>query len=272
MKKRRLFCLAGLLACSAITVFASGKKEEALSEPAGLTRRTSGSAEYWQDVDALSSASILKAGTSRFGYVDEEHGGYHMKIVDVNNPAALAVSAPVPNGHDVAVWTVNKDGKIAVVTADQYGRSGFKGKNIIIYNADLQKENEFPFGNPTGSYAQPLNHREAGLAFTDKYVVAGWNNNDGVVSGEMYISVYVLADGRSAHIQVTNNLGIGNLSALAVNGEYIIAGGSSGTTVCKINSGADVFIEPVPGSTTGNGEGGSHWIKSNENYALESVQ
>jgi hypothetical protein len=49
----------------------------------------------------------------------------------------------------------------------------------------------------------------------------------------MYISVYVLADGKSGHIQVTNNLGIGNLSALAVNGDYIIAGGSTGATVCK---------------------------------------
>ena len=272
MKKKRLFCLAGLLACSISVVFASGKKEESLPESAGLTRRTSGSVEYWQDVDALSSASLLKASPSRFGYVDEEHGRYYMKIIDVNNPGTPAFSAPVPEGHNVAMWTVNNAGKIAVVTADQYGRSEFKGRNIVIYNADLQKEMEFPFGDPTGAYAQPLSHREPGLAFTDKYVVAGWNDNDGVTKGEMYITVYVLADGKTGRIQVTNNLGIGSLSALAVNGDYIIAGGSTATTICKINTGAAVTIEPVAGATTIAAGGGCHWIKSNERYALESVQ
>jgi hypothetical protein len=272
MKKNQLFCLVCLFVCAAGMVFASGKKEEASTEPSGLTRRTSGPTEYWQDVDALSSASLLKASLSRFGYVDEERGGYHMKIVDVNKPAALAVSAPVPGGHNVAMWTANNEGKIAVVTADQYGRSAFKGRNIIIYNADLQRENEFPFGNPTGDYAQPLDHREAGLAFTDKYVVIGWNDNDGTTKGEMYITVYVLADGRSGRIQVSNNLGIGNLSAIAVNGDYIIAGGSTATTVCKINSGSAVTIEPVAGTTIPAGSGGCHWIKSNERYVLESVQ
>jgi hypothetical protein len=272
MKKNRLFCMVCLLACSAGMVFASGKKDKALPEPTGLTRRTSGSTEYWQDVDALSSASLLKVDKSRFGYVDEEHGRYYMKIVDVNTPDALAVSAPVPEGHNVAMWTANNEGKIAVVTADQYGRSEFKGKSIVIYNSNLQQQMEFPFGNPTGDYAQPLSHREPGLAFTDKYVVVGWDDNDGVVKGEMYITVYVLADGKSGRIQVTNNLGIGNLSALAVNGDYIIAGGSTATTVCKINTGAAVTIEPVAGTTTAAGSGGCHWIKNSENYALESVQ
>jgi hypothetical protein len=109
-------------------VFASGKKREVSSEPSGLTRRTSGSVEYWQDVDALSSASLLKAGPSRFGYVDEERGGYYMKIVDVNNPAALDVSAPVPGGHNVAMWTANKDGKIVVVTGGSIWPFGVQGK------------------------------------------------------------------------------------------------------------------------------------------------
>ena len=172
----------------------------------------------------------------------------------------------------MAMWTANNDGKIAVVTADQYGRSEFTGRNIVIYNANLQMEAEFPFGNPTGAYAQPLGHREAGLAFTDKYVVIGWNDNDGAVKGEMYITVYVLADGKSGSIQITNNLGVGNLSAIAVNGDYVIVGGSTATTVCKINTGSTVTIEQVVDTTTAPDSGGCHWIKSNENYALESVQ
>jgi hypothetical protein len=271
MKRKQVF-LVCLLACSVGMVFASGKREGPPPEPTGLTRRTSGSVEYWQDIDALSSASLLKASPSRFGYVDEEHGRYYMKIVDVNNPDILAFSTSVPEGHNVAMWAVNSEGKIAVVTADQYGRSEFKGRNIVIYNGDLQQESTFPFGNPTGAYAQPLSHREPGLAFTDKYVVIGWNDNDGATKGEMYITVYVLADGTSGRIQVTNNLSIGNLSALSVNGDYIIAGGSTATTVCKINTGATVSIEPVAGTTTASASGGCHWIKSNEHYALESVQ
>ncbi|MDR0628418.1 MAG: lactonase family protein [Treponema sp.] len=272
MKKRHLFCLLGLLACTVGMAFASGKKEGDSPEPTGLIRRTSGPVEYWQDVDALSSASLLKASPSRFGYVDEEQGRYYMKIVDVNNPGALALSAPVPDGHNVAMWTVNNEGKIAVVTADQYGRSEFKGRSVVIFNANLQKEAEFPFGNPTGAYAQPLSHREPGLAFTDKYVVIGWNDNDGTVKGEMYITVYALADGKSGSIQVTNNLGIGNLSALAVHDDYIIVGGSTATRVCKISTGSALNIEPAAGTTTADGAGGCHWIKSNESYALESVQ
>jgi hypothetical protein len=98
-----------------------------------------------------------------------------------------------------------------------------------------------------------LSHRESGLAFTDKYAVIGWNDTDGTTKGEMYITVYELADGRSSRIQVTNNLGVGDLSSLAVNGDYIIVGGSTATTVCKINTGSTVAIEPVAETTTTHG-------------------
>jgi hypothetical protein len=258
---KKILWLTGLMVCSMSAVFASGKN----AEPSGLSRRVSGETEYWQDVDALSSASLLKAGPSRFGYVDAERGQYYMKIVDVNNPDRLAAAAAVPEGRNVAMWTANSAGNIAVVTADQYGRSEFKARNVIIYTGNLQKLTEFPFGNPSGEYAQPLSHREAGLGFTEQYAAIGWNDNGG-----MYITVYSIADGKSGSMQISPDLG--DLTALAINGDYLLIGGSIATGIGKITAGAELTLEPISGAGSPAGAGGCHWLKSNEQYALESVQ
>ncbi|MDR2303443.1 MAG: hypothetical protein LBE10_02505 [Treponema sp.] len=291
MKKKMPMILAAAF-CAAVSAFAGGKKEDtAASSPnlagsnasgtmggTALRARTGG----WEDIDGLSSASILRVDRSKFGYVDRNGmDGYRIKIVDVSDPAKTVREGLVGgSGRNAAMWAAGNDGHIVLVEADELGRQDYTGYNIVIYDQDLRLIQSFPYGNQIGlaeaHRARPVNHREPILALTDKYAIAGWQDKPPVDTepAPNFISIYSREDGKAGHIPVsgdTINLNIGNLTSFAAQGDYIIVGGSKGTKVLRIDpSGATistVVVDSVPVQTPG-----SHWIQDNRKYILESVE
>ncbi|MDR0663456.1 MAG: hypothetical protein LBF80_05185, partial [Spirochaetaceae bacterium] len=236
----------------------------------------------WEDVDGLSSASILRVGRDRFGYVDRNGmDGYRIKIVDVADPTKTVRETLVAGtGRNVAMWAAGPNRRIVLVEADEVDRANYTGYNIIVYDEDLSPVASFPYGNrlglAEGHRARPLNHREPIVALTDKYAFAGWEDKSPVAADPApnFIGVYSIADGKSGHIPISGdagNLNIGNLTGFAAQGDYIIAGGSAGTKVLKINASAQTITAAVVGSVAAQTPG-SHWIQDNGKYVLESVE
>jgi hypothetical protein len=257
---------------------ASGGIVPGLTGGKALTPRAGG----WEDIDGLSSASILRAGRGTFGYVDRNGmDGYRIKLVDVKDPAkTLRETLVAGTGRNVAMWAPGPDGRIILVEADEVDRANYTGYNIVVYDQDLNIIASFPYGNRIGlaeaHRARPLNHREPLLALTDRYAIAGWEDKSPVAADPApnFISVYALADGKSGHIPIsgdTANLNIGNLTGCTAQGDYIIAGGSAGTKVLKINASGQAITASVVSSVAVQTPG-SHWMQDNGTYVLESVE
>jgi hypothetical protein len=268
--------------------FAGGGQEEGPASVAGLAADGASGAALrpraggWEDIDGLSSASILRVDRSKFGYVDRNGmDGYRVKIVDVSDPSkTVRETLAGGTGRNVAMWAAGNDGRIILVEADELGRQDYTGYNIVIYDRDLRLINRFPYGNQIGlaeaHRARPLNHREPILALTDRYAVAGWQDKPPVDTDPApnFISIYSLQDGKAGHIPVsgdTVNLNIGNLTGFAAQGEYIIAGASAGTKVLKIDASGPNISASVAGAVPAQTPG-SHWIQDNRKYVLESVE
>jgi hypothetical protein len=289
--KKALMVLAVAL-CAAISAFAAGGPEGAPASIPSLSgdnaAGTAGGTALrarpggWEDIDGLSSASILRVDRSKFGYVDKNGmDGYRIKIVDVRDPSkTVREKLAGGSGRNVAMWAAGDNGRIILVEADELGRQDYTGYNIVVYDQDLRLINRFPYGNQTGlaeaHRARPLNHREPILALTDKYALAGWQDKPPADADPApnFISIYSLEDGKAGHIPVSGdmvNVNIGNLTGFAAQGDYIIAGGSTGTKVLRIDpSGPTIsaaVVSAVPAQTPG-----SHWIQDNRKYVLESVE
>jgi hypothetical protein len=292
MTKKTMAILAVIL-CAAATAFAGGKQQDTPASPASLTgdgapglaggaALRARAAGGWEDIDGLSSASILRVDRSKFGYVDRNGmDGYRVKIVDVSDPAKTVREGLVGgSGRNVAMWAAGSNGRIILVEADELGRQDYTGYNIVVYDRDLRVIKSFPYGNQTGlaeaHRARPLNHREPIIALTDRYAIAGWQDKPPADTDPApnFISIYSLENGKSGHIPIsgdTANLNIGNLTGFAAQGDYIIAGGSGGTKVLKLDAtGADITATVV--NTIAMQTPGSHWIQNNGRYVLESVE
>jgi hypothetical protein len=287
MTKKTPLILAAAL-CAVVSAFAAGKKEDpAASFPNPAGDSAGGSALHaraggWEDIDGLSSASILRVDRSKFGYIDRNGmDGYRVKIVDVSDPAKTFREGLVGGtGRNVAMWAAGSNGEIILVEADELGRQDYTGYNIVIYDQSLRIIQSFPYGNQAGlaeaHRARPLNHREPIIALTEKYAIAGWQDKSPIDADPApnFISIYSREDGKAGHIPVsgdTVSLNIGNLTGLAAQGDYIILGGSAGTKILRIEpSGASItttVVDSIPPQTPG-----SHWIQDNRNYVLESVE
>jgi hypothetical protein len=246
-----------------------------------LSARTGGG---YEDIDGLSSASILRVDRSKFGYIDNNGDKqYRIKIVDVANPTvAVHEKLVADNGDNVAIWTTGHDGKIIMVTAEETGYEAFAGHHVVVYDRNLTLVKKVPLGNPSGlnpGVAVPIHHRDPLLAVTSKYAIAGWQDKQAEGSFgacPFFISIYSLTEDKAGHIFVYQNdsadagLGIGSLVALAAQGDYVIIGGSTGTKVFRISdSGANISLEEVSGLAQA--DRGAHWMKDNQSYVLEST-
>lgn len=230
----------------------------------------------WQDIDGLSSASILRVDRSKFGYIDKAADGYHIKIVDVNDPTKAVREKKVDAGDNVALWTTGHNGNIIMVAAEETGYEAFTGHHLVVYDQDLRVIKKVPFGDPKGltpGEAVPIHHRDPLLSVTDKYAIAGWQDKqaEGNFSAwPFFVSIYELVGDKVGHILVSgdNGLGIGNLVAFAAQGDHIIIGGSAGTKVFRINpAGTGITLEPTGSAQTP----GAHWMLDNQSYVLEST-
>jgi hypothetical protein len=218
----------------------------------------------WEDIDGLSSASILRVDRDKFGYIDKKDDGYHIKLVDVSDPTKTDREKLVAGiGDNVALWTTGDQGKIVLVAATEYSYEAFLGLEIVVYDQDLKVLGRFPFGNKAD--AMPLHHRDPGLAVTDKYAIAGWDSDAG---GGTFISIYALDGSKTGHIKTSSLSFTGDITAFAAHGDYIIVGDSNATKVAKIDaSGASITLTEVgsPQPT------GAHWMLDNQKYVLEPV-
>jgi hypothetical protein len=288
--KKKIPMILSLVLCAAVSAFAAGKQEGAGASAPGAAgeagtgggRALRARAGGWEDIDGLSSASILRVDRSKFGYVDRNGmDGYRVKIVDAGDPEKTFREGLVGGtGRNVAMWAAGNNGQIVLVEADELGRQDYTGYTIVVYDQDLRIIQSFPYGNQAGlaeaHRARPLGHREPTLVLTDRYAIAGWQDKAPVDTDPApnFISIYSRGDGRAGHIPVsgdTVNLNIGNLTGFAAQGDYIILGGSAGTRALRINpSGTSItttVLDSVPPQTPG-----SHWIQDNGRYVLESVE
>jgi hypothetical protein len=237
---------------------------------------------FFPVVDALSSASILRADSHTMVYVGERTGtNYWLNRVDLDNPGRK-ISRNV--GGNVAVIKAGS-GRIGIIQAVEHGYEAFAGSYIKIYDAaslDLLKT--FPLAPPTsgGRTVEPLHHRDPSLALGGAYAVV-LTEDDGFFSGggpQQYVSVYDLAGNRGASHspafsgnaggprgQMNPALGVGALMGAAVNGDYLIVGGSAGTAVFRIDGGAAGLAITRLADSDGQG---SHWFTDNGSYVLES--
>ncbi|MDR1637406.1 MAG: hypothetical protein LBR93_08710, partial [Treponema sp.] len=145
MTKKTLMIFA-LALCAVVSAFAGGSGEGAAAPASSLAganapgtaggtalrARTGG----WEDIDGLSSASILRVDRSKFGYIDRNGmDGYRVKIVDVSDPARTVREGLVGGtGRNVAMWAAGSDGRIILVEADELGRQDYTGYNIVVYD------------------------------------------------------------------------------------------------------------------------------------------
>jgi hypothetical protein len=238
---------------------------------------------YFPVVDALSSASILRADSQTMVYVGERSGtSYSLNRVDINE---LSSKISQKIGSNVAVIAADTGGsRIGIIQAVESGYEAFAGSYTKIYNAaTLELLKTFPLAPPAagGRIIEPLHHRDPSLSLTDKYAVVLTEDDGYFASGgaQQYVSVYDIAGNKAAYHAnafqgnagaargaASTVLGVGTLMGAAVHGDYIILGGSVGTGVFQINaSGSALAISKVGASdTTGN-----HWFKDNGAYVLE---
>jgi hypothetical protein len=289
MKMKKCRNLLSLIACGSLAFSACQTESETsnpepslaedaapgLSGTSALAERQSGG---WEDggLDALSSASILRIDRGKFGYVDKTETGYSIKIVDPATPTQTVREKNVPDNANIALWTTGHGGKIIAVTADETAYETFSARQVVVFDQDLRVLKKIPFGAPSGT-AEPLHHRDPGLAVTDAYAIAAWEeDSDDWTSTN--ISVYSLSGGKSGHFlvrkvngqeEIDSGLGIGSLTAIAADGKFLIAGGTAGTKVYEINASAEtIALEEVSGSEK---TPGSHWMQNNQTYVIEST-
>lgn len=276
MKKKTLGLFLILLCGAFFNAYSQGGKEEKADPGYSETEA------FFPVVDALSSASILRADAHTMVYVGERTGtSYWLNRVDLDNPGKK-ISRSV--GSDVAVIKAG-GGKIGIIQAVEHGYEAFAGSYIKIYDAaSLGLLRTFPLAPPAagGRRVEPLHHRDPSLALTAKYAVVLTEDYEFFAGGgpQQYVSVYDIAGNKGAsHTPAFSGdsdgprgapnpaLGIGVLMGAAVNGDYLIAGGSAGTAVFRIDAGgADLAITRVTDS-----DGlGNHWFKDNGSYVLES--
>ncbi|MDR0562103.1 MAG: hypothetical protein LBG73_05380 [Spirochaetaceae bacterium] len=224
-----------------------------------LSKRAGG----YEDIDGLSSASILRAGRGKFGYIDKKDDGYHIKLVNATDPTTTDRDKLVPGGANVALWTTGDGDKIIMATANEYGYESFFGLEVVVMDQTLSVLARFPLGNKPD--AMPLHHRDPALAVTDKYAIAGWDSEAG---GGTYISIYALDGSKTGHIKTSSLSFAGDITAFAAHGDFMIIGDSAKTGVFKINaSGAAIALTAVGSAQTS----GAHWMLDNQKYVLEPV-
>jgi hypothetical protein len=206
--------------------------------------------KVYSDMDGLSGATIAKPNAGTVAYIDNE-GGFKLKTVNVNsappaarNSANLALNAQVltSNGTTTAVLTV----------------LGGDIRKIELYDSNFTLTKTIPTNFSAANV--PLHHAEAAFALSGSYVVTGYDNE---AQGKTYISVYD-AVGTKSPTHTETNADIGELVSLALNGNFLIAGGDAGTGVYEINP-ATLAVAKVANS---DGEG-SHWMKDNGTYVIE---
>ncbi|MDR0387482.1 MAG: hypothetical protein LBH57_05555 [Treponema sp.] len=209
--------------------------------------------KVYSDVDGLSGATIAKPNSNTVAYIDNE-GGFKLKTVDVNNaPLAarnstnLALNAQVlsSNGTTTAILTA-LDGDT---------------RKIELYDSNFTLTRTIATNFSAANV--PLHHAEAAFSLSGAYVLTGYDNE---AQGKTYISVYdALGTKNPTHTET--NADIGELVSLALNGNFLIAGGDAGTGVYEINP-LTLAITKV-----GNSDGeGSHWMKDNGTYVIESKE
>jgi hypothetical protein len=216
-------------------------------------------------------------------YVGERKGSsYKLNRVDLNNPTKKA-SRDI--GGNVAVISASTGGgKIGIIQAEEIGYEAFEGAHTKIYKAsDLSLLKTFPLAPPDAGnrVVEPLHHRDPSLAISDKYAVVA-TEDDGFFPAEneaqQYVSVYDLEGSKGAsHTKAfagdvggargDSVFGVGSLMGVAVNGDFILVGGNTGTAVYKIDSSGDslAITRVVQPDGVGN-----HWFKDNGSYVLES--
>ncbi|MDR3115424.1 MAG: hypothetical protein LBU25_07885 [Treponema sp.] len=245
----------------------------------GLTKTEA----FFPVVDALSSASILRADSHTMVYVGERTGtNYWLNKVDVNSPEEK--TSRNIGGNVAVISAAANGGRIGIIQAVEYGYEAFTGVYTKIYDADsLGLLKTFALAPPAaeGRTVEPLHHRDPSLAISDTYAVV-LTEDDGFFAGygaQQYVSVYAIAgDKKASHTNAFSGnpgaargdsnpaLGVGTLMGAAVNGDYIILGGSTGTAVFKI----DASGETLAISGVANSDGiGNHWFKDNGSYVLE---
>jgi WD40 repeat protein len=230
-------------------------------------------------VDALSSASILRADAKTMVYVGERIGSnYKLNRVDLDNPSKKA-SRDI--GGNVAVISAG-GGKIGIIQAVEGGYESFAGAYTKIYDANnLSLIKTVPLAPPDaeGRIVEPLHHRDPSLAVSDKYAVVATEDDGFFASGgaQQYVSVYAISGNKFSHTPAFAGtaggarggsnpaLGVGTIMGVAVNGDFLLVGGSAGTAVFKIDSSSLAITQVAAADGVGN-----HWFKDNGSYVLES--
>jgi WD40 repeat protein len=274
---RKTSGLVVLFLCG-VFLYAAGSSENGGGGERGLVE----SEAFFPVVDALSSASILRVNAHTMAYIGERTGSsYKLNRVDLDNPAKK-VSRDI--GGNVAVISAG-GGKIGIIQAVEHGYEAFAGSYTKIYDAhNLSLIKTIPLAPPAagGRIVEPLHHRDPSLAVSDKYAVAATEDDGFFSSGgaQQYVSVYDIAGDKGAsHTPAfagnaggarggaNSALGVGTIMGVAVNGDFLLVGGSTGTAVFKIDSSGGSLALSRTAASDG---AGNHWFKDNGSYVLES--
>jgi hypothetical protein len=207
----------------------------------------------YSDIDGLSGATIAKPNAGTVAYIDNE-GGFKLKTVNVNK-------APLSAGNSVNLalnaQVLASNGTITAILTALEGDT----RKIELYDSNFTLTRTIPTSFSAANV--PLHHAEAAFTLNGSYVVTGFDNE---AQGKTYISVYD-AGGTKNPTHTETNADIGELISLALNGNFLLAGGDAGTAVYEINP-ATLAIAKL---TDSDGEG-SHWMKDNGVYVIESKE
>jgi hypothetical protein len=212
-----------------------------------------GGCPAWEDLDGLSGATIAKVTAGSFAYVDRVAGAYTLKTVHVDRPRKPAAQTPL--GDNAALVTSLETPGGSLVAVLGAGTGGLP-RTLRVYDQNLR-----PLGKDITFPGAPLNHPEGAVALTEKYLVSGFAEGDTTCIG-----VFDIRGNRPPSRTDTSAL-IGRLVTLAAWGDYVIAGGSGGTAVYRIES-AGMELIPVSASDGKR----SHWMKNNGLYVMESKE
>lgn len=201
-------------------------------------------------------------------YVDNENG-YTLKTVTVNPSSSstqITSEKSVDLDRNAQLIAVNGTNIAVLSVLDNNNRE------IYLYNGSFSQTKEI--STDFSDTNVPLHHAEAAFAFTNDYIVTGYDIEKGDNAGT-YISIYdaTVAGTKKATHTKTNET-IGELVALAVNGNYILAGGggeaagaTGGTAVFQIKA-DDLSLSKVGDSDNKP----THWMKDNGTYVIESKE
>jgi hypothetical protein len=214
------------------------EKEHPEVKPAPFIRR--------EVVDGLSAATLAKTAPGVLTYVKAEGGSYALKTLEMDAPDGPAPSVEV--GDNLTVISAGPGG-LAALTA---GEGSPRKINLYPDAPGPVKTFEYP--------GLPLHHAEAAFALSGPYIIAGWEDE----ADKTYIGLYAVAGGPAPTHTPTEAV-LGELISLSIQDTFILAGGTGGTAVYRINP-ADLSLTLV--SPPDNQE--SHWMKNNGAYVLES--